>query len=640
MKDGYYIAAFISVNRLAYLYDVKLRHDQNISLWEKEGEAITLVHYWELERLTGMKNCKKPFYNGEQVLRLISVLLDSYGLSLDDIREIWGPPELVLHPPERNTEWEDIPLHSLYHLFSGLLMDSKKFYYDNIIALAVDGGPDMVSDPFIQDSCLFYGCKSVKGELEFHKISSPGPLWSCLAMQLNMQEGSLMALASASKSRLLYLPEDVDTVMEIQTYRDIDRVKKWVDALIRKVESLTDTDAGELFNYFDPLFTKEDNCKSIVVKVIQEISLKIMYQNIKSIIKSEHPEDYYLSVTGGYALNCPTNSYLQQIFSMKGFIAPPCVSDSGLSLGIGLYSFFMKSESRIRFQLSHSYYGDYDLSDESLKEFAEYIDGISLFDEELFIRDIEEAPVVWFYGRAEIGPRALGNRSILADPRNENMKAQLNKIKKRQWWRPVAPIILAEYLEDWFENALPSPFMLHTYKVKEKQSRIIPAVLHCDNTARIQSITKEENPSLHHAVTAFFRKTGVPVICNTSLNDRGEPIIDTVPEALNFALRKEITVAYINGKRILLKNHHKYPGNEPLERKFSHIFEIDENTEKLKKQYNPYDLDQYMIQLYYARPILGLDIDLTDYRKVQMIKTNILMQYGQFKAARTCGNKV
>jgi hypothetical protein len=166
---------------------------------------------------------------------------------------------------------------------------------------------------------------------------------------------------------------------------------------------------------------------------------------------------------------------------------------------------------------------------------------------------VQRGPLAWVDGAAEIGPRALGHRSILADPRTPASRDALNRCKGRQWWRPVAPIVLAEEAADWFEIDRPSPYMLETAAVRPDAVSRVPAIAHLDGTARLQTLTAAADPQLYAAIAAFHRATGVPVLCNTSLNDKGEPIVNTAAEALTFCVRKGLTVAYVEGRRIALR---------------------------------------------------------------------------------------
>jgi len=147
----------------------------------------------------------------------------------------------------------------------------------------------------------------------------------------------------------------------------------------------------------------------------------------------------------------------------------------------------------------------------------------------------------WFHGRAEWGPRALGNRSIVADPRRPEMKEILNRrIKHREIFRPFAPSILAESTSDYFEKSHPSPFMTLAYSVRPEKRDKIPAPTHVDGTGRLQTVTREANPRYWQLIKAFQILTGVPVVLNTSFNLKGEPIVNTPANAFNTFSKSEM----------------------------------------------------------------------------------------------------
>jgi carbamoyltransferase len=143
-------------------------------------------------------------------------------------------------------------------------------------------------------------------------------------------------------------------------------------------------------------------------------------------------------------------------------------------------------------------------------------------------------------GRAEFGPRALGNRSILADPRSPEMKDKINsRVKFREWYRPLAPAILHELGEEYFEDYQETPYMERTLRFRQEMRDRVPAVVHQDGTGRLQSVTEEGNPLFYKLIRAFYQKTGIPLLLNTSLNVMGKPIVHSVEDA--------ITVFYTTG---------------------------------------------------------------------------------------------
>ncbi len=628
MKDGYYLSVYSEINPYAYIaFEDKTltrRHDHNISLWKKSGEQLTLIHYWELERITGLKMHDRCFPDVEQAMEFINRLLKRYDLTLDDMQEVWGTPGLEKNYVASIKETTPyIAYHTLAHLYSGMLCETEIFKNEDMITLAVDGGPDNVVDKGIKSQWNFVGCHSIKGKVkEIFRVDSPGLLWGAASDFYQLREGTLMALGSASTSAL-DLPENIinqlidEYVNEIDNKKQnayLDYVKK-IDGLVQQME----TDASNGFTGYDARFTDTENHISTVMKIIQDMSIKIMKNNVAMILSKcdVDAKNVYLSITGGYALNCPTNSALMNQFNFKGFVAPPCVSDSGISLGIALYEFFVKMDS-ISFSLHNAYYGNsfddlYDVINEN--NMMKYIKSISKMDFEQVVYDIMEFPIVWFNNSAEIGPRALGNRSIIADPRSDMSREELNEIKQREWWRPVAPIVMEEKVSEWFEEAFISPYMLHTFKIKDDKAKKVPAIMHLDQTARVQTIGNGDNDTLYSILDHFNEMTGVPILCNTSLNDKGEPIIDTILEAFNFALRKKVKVLYVNGKRVELQNQNLYEKTRPEERKtvFSEPLTQDE-LDVLKQTYNPQNLCNELIRFYFDWEYYDLfrNLKLTD----------------------------
>jgi carbamoyltransferase len=140
--------------------------------------------------------------------------------------------------------------------------------------------------------------------------------------------------------------------------------------------------------------------------------------------------------------------------------------------------------------------------------------------------------VGWFQGRMEMGPRALGNRSILADPRTVAMRDRVNHVKRRELWRPLAPVVTAERANEYFDLREPSPFMLFAAQVRPEVRDRVPAIVHVDGSARPQTVLRGQNERLHSLLREFERRTGVPVLLNTSFNDAGEPIVCTPTDAI------------------------------------------------------------------------------------------------------------
>ena len=178
---------------------------------------------------------------------------------------------------------------------------------------------------------------------------------------------------------------------------------------------------------------------------------------------------------------------------------------------------------------------------------------LDIKDEDVIELICNQNIVCVFGGGSESGRRALGNRSILADPRNKNMKDIINeKVKHRQWFRPFAPSILREEVKNWFEKDIDSPYMSFVLDFKKEMKDKVPAVVHLDGTGRLQTVTKNDNEWYHGFISKFKEKTGVPIVLNTSFNDR-EPIVETPEHAINCFLRTDIDYLYFREPKILLK---------------------------------------------------------------------------------------
>ena len=151
-----------------------------------------------------------------------------------------------------------------------------------------------------------------------------------------------------------------------------------------------------------------------------------------------------------------------------------------------------------------------------------------------------------YQGRSEMGPRALGNRSILFNPSNPNAKEKVNLVKNREWFRPYAGTVLYEHTNDWFdlEGKNETPYMSYVVGVKENKINLIPGICHIDNSCRIQTLKKEQNNNFYEIINEFYKLTGIPVLLNTSLNTAGMPLIESIEDVLNMMLKSNIDMIY------------------------------------------------------------------------------------------------
>ena len=258
-----------------------------------------------------------------------------------------------------------------------------------------------------------------------------------------------------------------------------------------------------------------------------------------------------LCIAGGVGLNCLANSRLLRETEFEHIYVQPAAGDNGTSLGAAFRSYHRKPGTPRGMVMSHAYWGP----QFSTGEIQNALRNAPLVYEELpddrLYRQVaddlaNQKLVFWFQGRMEWGPRALGNRSLLADPRRRDVRELINvRVKQREIFRPFAPSVLEEKSHEYFGNKEPAPFMLATFPVERHKRDIIPAVVHEDGTARVQTVSRRDNPRYWELIHAFERQTGVPVLLNTSFNVN-EPIVCTPEEAIRCFLRTDVDRLVLN----------------------------------------------------------------------------------------------
>jgi carbamoyltransferase len=244
-----------------------------------------------------------------------------------------------------------------------------------------------------------------------------------------------------------------------------------------------------------------------------------------------------LCLAGGVALNCVMNGHLRDHGPFRSIWVQPAAGDAGTALGAALHidAAHRRPVGRRVYRMDHAFLGpSFSESDIQACLHRAKLRYRRLGDVADTAADLlaQDRIIGWFQGRMEFGPRALGGRSILASPLNPTMQDRLNDIKDREDFRPVAPVVTEEAAGLWFDGAGASPFMLFTYQVLAHQAHRIPAVRHVDGSARVQTINRMQHPLYYDLLKAFERKTGVPVLVNTSFNTRGEPVVCTPRDAI------------------------------------------------------------------------------------------------------------
>ncbi len=376
-------------------------------------------------------------------------------------------------------------------------------------------------------------------------LESVGALYTLTTRYLGFEEfeeGTVMALAAcggatydARFSDLITLREDGQYALD-WSYLSFDRygmIKPFTPKFYetfgparRKGEPLTD-------RHRDLAHALQATAENAILHVARDLHRRCPSRN--------------LVMTGGVALNCVANARLKRDTPYEHVWVPPCASDTGVPLGSALWHYHQTLGKPRTTEMSHAFLG-VAYSDTQIEQ-ALQAAGLTyerLPEADLIARvarDLAEDRIVgWFQGKFEIGPRALGNRSILASPLNLAIKDVINtRVKYREPFRPFAPAVLAEHQAEYFEIDQPDPFMTMAPRVRPDKVGIIPAAVHVDGTGRIQTVERAANPLYYALIEAFMRLTGVPVVLNTSFNKQ-EPIVARPEEAISCYLRTEIDV--------------------------------------------------------------------------------------------------
>lgn len=350
---------------------------------------------------------------------------------------------------------------------------------------------------------------------------SIGHVYTSLTSFLNLGvhgEGKTMGLASYGEPRF-----DFSTILNIKNHKNyqIDRrnIRKFYATYERK-----DSKSELTQEHKDLAASLQKALENSIVNLAREAYEKTGIRNF--------------ALAGGVALNCNTNSKLLEQDFCDGLFIQPASNDGGISLGAVLEGVSMVGDAD-HIEFTNAYWGPSFTNDEIekvLKESkVEYkkSDNIEADTAEL----VASGKIVgWFQGRMEIGPRALGNRTILANPCIDDMADQVNiNIKHREVWRPFAPSITVEDVGKYFEGVekvKESPFMLHTFYVKNQYRNILPSITHVDGSSRIQTVSQKQNPRYYKYLKELEKRTGHPITLNTSFNDAGEPIVCTPRDAV------------------------------------------------------------------------------------------------------------
>lgn len=293
-------------------------------------------------------------------------------------------------------------------------------------------------------------------------------------------------------------------------------------------------------------FTQVSDVDKNLAWKVQDEAQKMLGDLIQKAIDLSGENNVVLA--GGFGLNCVANYYYKERFPNINFYVDPVSHDGGTAIGLAKLAWHTYSESTKIEKLDTLYLSfppKYGHLEELVKKTKLKMHNTT----PSVVADliVNQNIVALFQGRAEAGPRALGNRSILFDPRNPDGKEIVNRVKGREWFRPFAGSMLAEYADEWFEmrGLKETPHMMYAINVHVNKLGEIPAITHVDGTCRIQTVTAKQNKNYYNLIKAFHDKTGVPILFNTSFNLAGEPLVETIEDALNTILNSDINYLYL-----------------------------------------------------------------------------------------------
>lgn len=321
-------------------------------------------------------------------------------------------------------------------------------------------------------------------------------------------------------------------------------------------------------NFFKELHTPPNTPQKELVDLDNRRDLAYALQTesqeqvLKLILNAvERTGNKNIVVSGGYGLNCVANYYyLDTLKDMDiNLYVEPISSDAGTAIGAAYIAYHQTTQNKEVFPFGESLYLGLNYGYDN-KEIGHLADDYNATLEKVEIEDVvklmrEKNIIAMFQGRSEAGPRALGNRSLMYDPTDPKGKDHVNKVKRREYFRPFAGTILAEHAEEWFDmrGMKESPHMMYAMNCQPGVEEKIPSIIHVDGTCRIQTVTREQNPLYYDYINEFYKQTGVPIIFNTSFNLGGEPLVETLDDAFRTLANSDIEYLYIAEHKILAK---------------------------------------------------------------------------------------
>ena len=488
-----------------------LAHDASICILENS----TITSYQMEERFSRSKhdlsfdcildNLKDTFFDK---IIITQHFLENYTYSLEKVKE-----------KIQNLSYDELIVeserHHLYHAYSGFYNST----FDEAICFSVDGSGAILNSGDIEIESIYHLRKNQE-ETQLHQRTRE-------FRTIKVNDSFRKYISSLDKNNLSVC-EKFSKYSENIGYNHLDGPGKIMGLAQYK-------------NYKEKL-QYSYNSKEWKRRVDEAHDLQQETQNyILSLITkyTEETEVKNVVISGGYGLNCVANyHYLKNLKDINLYVDPICF-DAGIAIGAAYYHTTDKSKIK---PLQNAYIGykekSYDLSNlETTK--VSYDDIVKLL--------LQKNVVALFQGKSEAGQRSLGNRSLLFDPRVSNGKDIVNQIKRRENFRPFAGSILQEEAHKWFDmlSLKESPYMQYAMDAYENAIEQVPAIIHADNTCRIQTVTREQNRHFYNLISCFFKETGVPMLMNTSFNLGGEPLVETFDHAIKTLKNSMIEYLYL-----------------------------------------------------------------------------------------------
>ena len=512
----------------------------NIKLSDIEHVAIpsdTTANYFEKVKY-GLKNPKKIYnlikiHNSKDSLSNLKSLLSKYFDSND------------FKFKQHNIE------HHIAHISSAYFISK----WNNSSGFSLDGSGDFVSTMFAE-------CRDNNINVKYreHIPNSLGSFYTMICELIGFSnygdEGKVMGLAAYGSNNFKELLDDVVGIKSkgfeinkkyFKTFgsnygiKIDDRGKASIES---HISDYAIKKFGKPTLFHTALSSRDMDLAYSLQNKFEEIYLKLLNQ-LHNLVPNEN-----VCMAGGATLNSVANGKIFDSTPFNKTCIQPAAGDDGLSLGAALYVYHSVLGNKDRYVMNGSYLGPEFSDNEIRKELIKFNMSFEKLNYKNLITKVvdnicDNKVVGWFQGKMEWGPRALGNRSILANPNSPIMKDILNKrIKQREWFRPFAPVVLENYQNEIFECNHPSPNMTHVYKIKKDWRERLTAVNHVDNTGRLQTISRDQNKKYYDLIKEFKKRTGIPVLLNTSFNEN-EPIVCYPKSAISCFLRTEMDLLVI-----------------------------------------------------------------------------------------------